>query len=124
MEMHLVHQNDRGELAVVGVLMERGGHNNLLEPVWSAMPMTAGAEHASSQSFDFAKLLPQDPRTFRYPGSLTTPPCSEGVRWMVFASSIPVSAEQVDQFKKVIGYDSRYTQPMHGREVLLDASMN
>jgi len=124
MEMHLVHKNDHDELAVVGVLMERGNHNTLLDPVWSAMPMTAGEEHASSHTFDFAQLLPEDPRTFRYPGSLTTPPCSEGVRWMVFADPIQVSAEQVDQFKNVIGYDSRYTQPMHGREVLLDASMD
>ena len=124
MEMHLVHQSQDGRLAVAGVLLERGQYNSLLEPIWNAMPTVAGGENASSYPLDVTALLPKDPRTYRYPGSLTTPPCSEGVRWMLFAEPVQVAPKQVEQFKNTIGYNARYTQPGHGREVLLDVSEN
>ncbi len=124
MEMHLVHQSAQGNLAVVGVLMDRGAYNSGLEPVWDVMPATAGEVRNPEALFNVDSLLPDDRRTFRYPGSLTTPPCSEGVKWLLMKTSVEVSSTQVQVFKDVVGYNARYVQPLHGREVLEDISID
>ena len=124
MEMHQVHQNEHGNLAVVGVLMDRGSYNPSLEPVWDVMPATASEVRNPEVLFNVDALLPHDRRTFRYPGSLTTPPCSEGVKWLLMTTSVEVSSSQVQVFKDVVGYNARYTQPLHGREVLEDISID
>ncbi len=124
MEGHLVHMDAQGGLAVLGVLMERGETNPALEAVWEFMPPTAGAVREPGVSFNVNDLLPGDRTTYRYPGSLTTPPCSESVQWMVLKNAMTVSAEQAHVFEDIIGYNSRYTQPLHGREILEDISVN
>ncbi len=121
--MHLVHAAFDGTLAVVGVLIEPGAYNSLLEPVWDIMPQTAGAEVVTETVVDVDKLLPQDRRTYRYPGSLTTPPCSEGVKWNLMTTPISVSSGQVDAFKDLYFFNARYTQPLNGREILEDSSV-
>ena len=124
MEGHLVHQDAQGGLGVLGVLMERGDDNPALETVWEFMPPSAGAVREPGISFNVNDLLPSDRTTYRYPGSLTTPPCSEGVSWMVLKNAVQVSAAQAKVFEDVVGYNSRYTQPLHGREVLEDTSID
>ena len=124
MEMHLVHQSAQGNLAVVGVLMDRSAYNSGLEPVWDVMPATTGEVRNPEAPFNVESLLPEDRRTFRYPGSLTTPPCSQGVKWLLMTNSVEVSSSQVQVFKDVVGYNARYTQPLHGREVLEDISID
>ena len=124
MEMHLVHQDDHGNLAVVGVLMDRGAYNSGLEPVWDVMPATTGEVRNPEAPFNVESLLPDDRRTFRYPGSLTKPPCSEGVKWLLMQTPMEVSSSQVQVFKDVVGYNARYVQPLHGREVLEDISID
>ena len=124
MEGHLVHQDAQGNLAVVGVLMERGEPNSALSDVWEFMPPTAGAVREPGILFNVNDLLPDDRTTYRYSGSLTTPPCSESVQWMVLKNPVQVSAQQAQLFEDAVGYNSRYTQPLHGREVLEDISMD
>ena len=88
------------------------------------MPATAGEVRNPEALFNVDSLLPDDRRTFRYPGSLTTPPCSEGVKWLLMKTSVEVSSTQVQVFKDVVGYNARYVQPLHGREVLEDISID
>ena len=122
MEVHLVHQDAQGNLAVVGILLDRGSYNSLLDPVWGYMPLEAGSERVLDAHFDVGALIPDDARTYRYPGSLTTPPCTEGVQWLLLTSSVEVSPAQAQVFKDIVGYNSRYVQPRHGREVMEDSS--
>lgn len=109
---------------MVGVLLDRGADNPALEPLWRDLPQTAGEERSIDFAVDPTTLLPDDRRTYRYPGSLTTPPCTEGVQWLLMKTPAEVSPAQVSTFKNVMEYDSRYTQPLHGRDVLEDASVD
>ncbi len=119
MEMHLVHKSAKGQLAVVGVFLKAGAENAVLAKAWQHMPAHAGdKKKVASVSLNPADLLPAD-RTFsRFNGSLTTPPCSEGVKWFVMQQPIDVSASQVKKFAKVVGENARPTQPLNDRFVL------
>ena len=119
MEMHLVHKNDQGQLAVVGVFLKAGADNAALAKAWDHMPDHAGhTEQAATVSINPGELLPANRAYRRFNGSLTTPPCSEGVKWFVMQDAIEVSAAQVKAFSKVIGANARPTQPLNGRFVL------
>ena len=109
-------------VAVVGVLIEAGTFNTRLGPVWAAMPHAAGSEVTMDTFVDVARFLPQDRRIHRYPGSLTTTPCSEGVNWNLMKARIPVASRQVGAFKVSYSLNARYTQPLNGRVILGDAS--
>lgn len=117
LETHFVHKSAQGELAVVGVLHAAGGENSALSPVWASLPKTT-SDKAQVKTFDFATVLPKDRALFRYAGSLTTPPCSEGVRWHVLQASTTVSNDQVAAFGKIIPANSRPVQPVKARDVL------
>lgn len=86
MELHLVHQNDAGEIAVVGVFIQSGSKNSQLAKVWSNIP-GEGETKASKTMVDASKFLPENRSYYRYSGSLTTPPCSEGVKWVLARKS-------------------------------------
>ena len=119
MELHLVHANAKGELAVLAVFLEEGDENMSLKPVWDAMPaQKMEAQTISGAQVDISKLLPSDRSMFRYFGSLTTPPCSELVKWVVFKEPIQVSANQVAQFKKIFPLNARPIQPLERRFIL------
>jgi carbonic anhydrase len=121
MEMHLVHQSQSGEVAAVGVFIEAGAHNAAFEPVWEHVPKETGKqEHLEHVVVDVDQLLPRDRRTYRYPGSFTTPPCSEGVHWLVFVEPIQLGQEQIDAFRAVVKDNNRPVQPLEGREVLIE----
>jgi carbonic anhydrase len=122
MEYHFVHKAADGQLAVVGVLVEEGAENAGLQPVFASMPAEAGASAQLATVLDPSALLPGDLRTYRYAGSLTTPPCSEGVRWNLVKAPVTVSAAQVESFKKLYFFNARYPQPQNGREVYLDTT--
>jgi carbonic anhydrase len=122
MEMHLVHKSDAGHLAVVGVFIAEGAHNAAFDPIWSNLPGTKGAEaHLAHVMVDVDQLLPADATSYRYDGSLTTPPCSEGVKWIVMTTPIELSAEQIAAFRGIIHGNNRPTQPLNGRQVATDA---
>ncbi len=121
MEMHLVHKSTDGRLAVVGVLIEEGVANAAFDPIWSNLPSRKGAEsHLEHVIVDVNELLPQARTTHRYDGSLTTPPCSEGVKWFVMTSTIQLSADQIGRFRSLIAGNNRPVQPLNGRVVTTD----
>jgi carbonic anhydrase len=118
MEMHLVHKADDGKLAVIGVLIEEGAANAAFEPVWTKLPKGKGDPRALGElTVDVDQLLPQAREAYWYNGSLTTPPCSEGVRWFVLRTPIQLSKAQIQAFKEVMHGNNRPTQPLHGRKV-------
>lgn len=122
MEMHLVHKSSAGGLAVVGVFIEEGAHNKAFDPVWANLPTRKGVEtHYPGISVDVDDLLPSTRTSYRYDGSLTTPPCSEGVKWIVMGTPIALSAQQIGAFTALIHDNNRPTQALNGRGVLTDA---
>ncbi len=121
MEMHLVHTGPAGDFAVFGILIERGEHNAAFEPLWGNLPSAPGEErHYENIEVDVDDLLPQDLRSYRYAGSLTTPPCSEGVRWFVAVVPIELSGEQIAAFTSIIDNNNRPVQTLGDRTVFVE----
>ena len=118
MVAHLVHRNAEGQLAVVAVLLEAGAANPLIHKVWTYMPLeTNDRVRMPSGVVELAQLLPQDQRYYQFMGSLTTPPCSEGVLWMVLKQPVTVSNEQLRLFAKLFPNNARPVQAVNGRAV-------
>jgi carbonic anhydrase len=119
LEVHLVHADASGKLGVVGVLFDEGAAHPLLEKLWEKMPGKGGDKDALPAGLNAAELLPAKADYFRFSGSLTTPPCSEGVLWMVMKATSSASKAQIDRFTKTIGFaNSRPVQPLNNRPVL------
>lgn len=118
MEAHLVHKAADGQLAVVGIMMKQGKTDGTIGKVWKVMPVEAGKASGKAK-INAADLLPRDRSYYHFSGSLTTPPCSEGVNWNVMANAVEVSADQVGAFQKMFRNNARPVQPLHGREVAL-----
>jgi len=120
-EVHFVHRAPDGRLAVVGVLIEEGAENPAYAPVWENLPSTKGVEvHLEDVMVDVDALLPVDHASYRYAGSLTTPPCSEGVTWIVMRTPVTLSSTQLAQLRAVLTGNNRPIQPMNGRRVMRD----
>ncbi|MEK8030037.1 carbonic anhydrase family protein [Ideonella sp. DXS29W] len=115
MVAHLVHKDAEGKLAVVAVLLDRGAAQPLIQAVWNALPLEKNELQAAPGTIDLNKLLPEDRRYYTYMGSLTTPPCSEGVLWMVMKTPVPVSPEQIEIFSRLYPMNARPVQPLAGR---------
>ncbi len=121
MEMHLVHKSDAGNLAVIGVFIEEGAHHAGFDAIWSNLPQTKGdSVHVEGVQTDIDSLLPAGSTSYRYHGSLTTPPCSESVRWMVMTDPIQLDSDQINAFREVFTGNNRPTQALNDREVLTD----
>jgi len=119
LESHLVHADKDGNLAVVAVMFEMGRNNALLSPLWMKMPDKAGDSNALPKPYDVSAMLPSGRDYYRFDGSLTTPPCSEGVLWLVIKQPAIASKPQIDQFTKVMGHpNNRPVQSLNAREVL------
>ena len=115
MVAHFVHKSLEGRLAVVAVLLERGAVQPLLQQVWANLPLEKGDEVRARGTLDLNQLLPADRAYFTYMGSLTTPPCSEGVLWMVLKQPVQVSPEQVAVFARLYPMNARPIQSASGR---------
>jgi carbonic anhydrase len=115
MVVHLVHKDIDGRLAVVAVLLERGSALPLVQAVWNNLPLEKGEELAARATIDLQALLPAERSYFTYMGSLTTPPCSEGVLWMVMKTPMPISAEQISVFARLYPMNARPVQSASGR---------
>jgi carbonic anhydrase len=118
-EMHLVHQSSDGEYAVVGVMLERGAENAAFAPVWDNMPAEEGEPQTiSGVSVNAADLLPADQSYYRYNGSFTTPPCTEGVKWFVMSNPVELSDAQMGAFEAIYNGNYRPVQPFNARTFL------
>ena len=123
MEMHLVHRNEEGTLAVVGVLIEPGDENPAFDPMWAQLPDAAGVTNSvENATVNASDLLPGERQTYRYDGSLTTPPCSEGVKWNVLTTPIQMSESQIAAFKAIVHDNTRPVQPLYDRVLLSDVA--
>jgi carbonic anhydrase len=114
-ELHLVHRNSHGMLAVVGVFIKKGAANSAFDSVIANIPKHGGDKKESSATVDPAKLLPKSRNYYTYNGSLTTPPCTEGVRWLVLQEPVTMSKAQIDALESVMGHNSRPVQPLNMR---------
>ena len=119
MEMHLVHRGVQRELAVVGILFRLGEANPAIRHFIDSVPIHPGEDYFPSEHFDAMELLPSVNSYYGYKGSLTTPPCSEGVKWLVMSEIQEVSQEQVDRISELTGNieNNRPVQPLGDRTV-------
>jgi carbonic anhydrase len=117
MEVHFVHAHANGHLAVVGILMTEGVNNATFSSIMQAAPTRPGSVPASSP-IDPNALLPTRRAIFRYEGSLTTPPCSEIVDWIVFAQPVEVDGADIAAFRAIFPMNARPLQPINRRFLL------
>ncbi len=116
MVMHLVHRAGDTRIAVVAVFIKMGKENKALKAVFDQLPKVVGVT-AKLDSFNAADILPFDPTYYGYVGSLTTPPCTEEVKWHVMKQPIEISYKQLAAFKSLYKMNARPTQPLNGRRV-------
>lgn len=117
MEVHFVHKSDDGQFAVVGVFLNKGEHNPAFGPVLSNLPQKAGeSQYVNGVAINTIDLLPVEREYYRYDGSFTTPPCTEGVKWFVMAQPLELSAEQVSSFTALYDNNYRPVQPINNRK--------
>lgn len=121
-EMHLVHADADGNLAVVGVMIAEGAENAAYAPVWSNLPKDISDPTATGMTVNATDLLPSKQTIYRYNGSLTTPPCSEGVLWSVIEQPIEMSAEQIKAFTDIFEISNRPVQTLNSRELFFDST--
>ena len=139
-EGHFVHKSEDGTLAVVGLLIESGRHNFVFDPIWSHLPIVPGETQLIENVTEDGSLIvdprfmfsPNDQITdeapsrfwnyYRYDGSLTTPPCSEGVKWIVLTTPIEMSETQIAAFKAIIHDNNRPVQPLNERKLLVNST--
>lgn len=119
LEAHMVHKDKDGNLAVVALMYQEGAANAELAKFWAKVPAKAGDKVALPAGLNVAGMLPRKTDYYRFDGSLTTPPCSEGVRWFVMKTPLAVSKDQVAAFGQALGFaNNRPVQPVHARTVL------
>jgi carbonic anhydrase len=120
-EVHFVHVANDGNLAVVGVMLSGGGVDN---PAWEPFVkgLTTKEGSTTSEQIDWAALYPTNHQTIRYAGSLTTPPCTEGVNWMLMTTPVQLSDAQISAFKAAYSANNRPIEPLNGRPVVIDSS--
>lgn len=119
LEMHLVHKDAHGNLAVVGVLFKEGEENQALKKVWNIMPKRANDTKHATVALSASDLLPDDKSYYHFMGSLTTPPCSEGVSWYMLRAPLELSRRQITQFNNIMPDNARPVQPLNNRLILM-----
>jgi carbonic anhydrase len=119
MEVHLMHKSADGKLAVLAVRLveDVGNPNAVLATLWQHLPTKASATEKVSEMVNPGGLLPADRGYWTYDGSLSTPPCTEGVRWFVFEQEMGVSRDQVRAFSSLFKVNTRPMQETHGRRI-------
>jgi carbonic anhydrase len=117
MVIHLVHKDQEGRLAVVAVLLQQGSAHPAVQAVWNSLPLEKNQEQISPVPLDLNQLLPADRRYYTYMGSLTTPPCTEGVLWLVMKQPVTVSPDQVALFARLYPMNARPIQYSRNRTI-------
>jgi carbonic anhydrase len=118
MVVHLVHADSAGNLAVIAILVQKGAASHIIQELWARFPKTQGkAQRIAGIQVNAADLLPQNTEYYTYRGSLTTPPCSEGVTWLILKAPTSFSPEQIDAFTRIYSNNARPIQGINGRIV-------
>ena len=105
LEAHFVHVSESGKIAVIGVMFKKGAQNPILSKIWSKFPLAEGSHkpvHLSAE--DIQSIMPKDREYYKFMGSLTTPPCTENVHWIVYKEPVTISKEQVRRFFNIFGH--------------------
>ncbi|MDE2277174.1 MAG: carbonic anhydrase family protein, partial [Burkholderiales bacterium] len=118
MSVHLVHRDADGRVAVVALLVEPGEPQPVVQQVWNNLPLDRDDPQPARELLDPTRLLPVDRRYATYLGSLTQPPCTEGVRWIVMRQPITLSPEQIALFARLYPMNARPLQPARARRIL------
>lgn len=119
LETQFVHENDKGQTLIVSVMSDIGVADPMLAPIWTFLPTDPGAPVAIPDVLLNARdLMPATEEFYAYSGSLTAPPCTEEVTWLVAASPLSISPEQIDTYQRLIGANARPAQARNGRDLL------
>lgn len=122
-EIHFVHKSPAGKVAVLAVLVQADSQNPVNAPINTIIPQHAGESVAVDQvTRDPMELIPKDHSYWQYRGSFTTPPCTEGVDWIVMKNSISTTPEILEKFRKIIGGNNRPVQGLYGRKIMVSTS--
>ena len=120
-ELHIVHKNADGGLAVVGILLDEGAQNDAFQPFIENLPAEESEVSDAGVKINAADLLPVVQTTYRYSGSLTTPPCSEGVNWLLMTTPVEISTEQISALESLFDHgNNRPVQPLNDRPLVED----
>lgn len=118
MSVHLVHRDNQDRLAVVTLLLEKGPAQPAVQKVWNNLPLEKNQDVPARVALDLKEMLPADQRYYTYMGSLTTPPCTEGVQWVVMRQPVTVAPEQIDLFARIYPMNARPVQQASGRRIM------
>jgi carbonic anhydrase len=116
MELHLVHKDKNGKIAVIGIMIQEGKENKALNKIWAVLPKDP-LKLEIKEAINVKALLPKNQTSFLYKGSLTTPPCTEKVQWVLFEQSIEMSKEQIKKFQEIFPDNHRPVQPINERDI-------
>ena len=117
MVIHLVHKDGEGRLAVVAILVENGARQPAIQAVLNNLPLEKGEEVAAATNLDLVQMLPENRRYFTYMGSLTTPPCTEDVLWIVMKQPVQATTDQLSLFARMYPMNARPIQSASGRTI-------
>ncbi len=117
LEAHFVHKTDKGQLAVIAVLFKEGAANPVIDSLWKQIPHNKYKEVSASDNFNPESLLPSSHTFYTYQGSLTIPPCNEGVTWLVMNTPVEISKDQLNQFELLYPKNFRPVQELNGRKL-------
>ncbi|OTQ72142.1 carbonic anhydrase [Gilliamella apis] len=119
MEAHFVYKNKTGELTVVALMFNSGEANSEIAKAWQQMPTEVDNKATLHKTVDISTLFPKTLDYYRFSGSLTTPPCTEGVRWIVLEQPVTVSEQQIEKFHSIMHHNNnRPVQPLNGRIIV------
>ena len=118
MAVHLLHKDSKGKLAILAIFLDPGKENALVKAVWSNLPQAKDKENVvANVTINAIELLPPDKGYYKFPGSLTIPPCTEDVTWFVLKTPVQVSADEIARFGKLYPMNARPVQPLNERDL-------
>jgi carbonic anhydrase len=117
MVIDLVHKNAAGQLAIIAVRLNEGRVNGSLAALWPSLPQTTGATASIQDSFNPLGLLPANRNYWNYVGSITVPPCTEGVQWLFMQNPTELAQDQLETFARLYPDNARPLQSKNGRKI-------